>query len=840
MELLNLKHKLKMLLKKVISSLLFFIPVFIFAQKVNIQGVVLEQDSVSAATGATISLLTKVNNEQVRSQKATTQGRFVLEEVDPGNYILQISYLGFETYIRSNFEVTAGQDMDLGKIILFEQGELLSEIVVQGKVPDLQIGIDKKVFDVSQSLVSAGGSAQDLLGNVPTLQVESDGAISLRGSSNVRILVDGKESAMAGSDINAFLQSLPADAISKVEIMTNPSAKHDAEGQSGIVNIILKKNIRTGLNGSINASGGSYGNANMGLTLNYRPGKFNYFGSYNFSRRKNVGGGFNDNTELINGMVQDTSERTYTQEESSRLGYSHTIRLGADYYAGEKTTISLGSNFSIRDNERGNDINYSYWNIPAYGSSAFRKNTQFEDDLGIDLQLDLRQEFKREGEELLANISFGSDGEDGTNDFHQTYASNRMDLQRQNVTSEKGTNWNFQLDYVLPFAEDHKFEAGYRSMIRNSYDEQYSELMDTLTNVFEPDYNVSNEFEMKSAVHALYANYQRKLSDKFGMQIGLRAEQATLNTTYSKVDPSIPENERGTDGELNYFRLYPSVFLSYDVGQGQGDKVQLSYTRRVERPRGWQVNPFLDISDEQNYRQGNPNLLPQDIHSMELSFSKFYDNWNFVSSAYYRRVNEMFMPFIYPDSLISDVVGNRSNVTYSKWENVADNNSMGFEFISKVNLFKWWDVTGNANLFYMNLTPKSDFDVSSSSSFNWNGNLTTNIKFAPTWSTQIRGSYRSGMKTLQGEMKPMQGVDFAVKKELWKNRANIMLNIQDVFDSRKFEMENYLPNQKINFSHRWMKRTINLSFSYRFGIQDLGKKNRSESNEMEDMEGQQF
>src|SRR5690606_18579538 len=162
----------------------------------------------------------------------------------------------------------------------------------------------------------------------------------------------------------------------------------------------------------------------------------------------------------------------------------------------------------------------------------------------------------------------------------------------------------------------------------------------------------------------------------------------------------------------------------------------------------------------QNYRQGNPNLLPQDIHSMELSFSKFYDNWNFVSSAYYRRVNEMFMPFIYPDSLIADVVGNRSNVTYSKWENVADNNSMGFEFISKVNIFKWWDVTANANVFYMNLTPKSDFDVNSSSSFNYNGNLTTNIKFAPTWSTQIRGNYRSGMKTLQGKMKSMQGVDF--------------------------------------------------------------------------------
>lgn len=829
-----------MLLKKALITIIFSIPIILFAQSVTIRGTVLQQDSVSPAVGASVNLLSTVNNAYLRGQQTDSEGQFSIEGVSAGAYNLEVSSIGFETYLRTNFTVEPGQDIDLGRIVLNEQGEMISEVVVQGQVPDLQIGIDKKVFDVSQSMVSVGGSAQDVLGNVPTLQVESDGNVSLRGSSNVRILVDGKESAMAGSDINAFLQSLPGDAISKVEIMTNPSAKHDAEGQSGIINIVLKKNTRTGLNGSVNASGGSYGNANVGVTLNYRPGRFNYFGSYNFSRRNRVGGGFNDNTELFDGEVRDSSARTYTNEESRRLGYNHTVRLGTDFYATDRTTLSLGANISIRDNERGNDINYQYWNIPSYGESAFRTTRQFEDDLGLDLMFDFRHEFNREGEELMANVSYGSDTEDGTNDFHQTYASGISDLIRNNTTTEKGRNWNFQLDYTLPFGENHKLEAGYRSMIRTSEDTQFSELMDSVSQVFQPDYRLSNNFDMTNAVHAVYANYQQKLTDRLGAQIGLRAEQASLHSTYYSLDPSVPEAERATKGELDYFRLYPSVFLSYDVGDGESDKVQLSYTRRVQRPRGWQVNPFLDISDEQNYRQGNPNLLPQDIHSFELGYSKFYDRWNFVSSVYYRRVNDSFMPFLYPDSAISDIVGDRNNITYSRWENVADENSMGVELISKVNILPWWDVTGNANLFHSNAKPKAGFDVRTTNSFNWHANLTTNLKFTPSFSAQMRGDYRSGRKTLQGEMKPMRGVDVALRKDLWNNRANIMLNVRDVFNSRRFEMENYLPNQRVHFAHRWMKRTFTLSFSYRFGIQDLGRRDREEQSGMDEMDGPQF
>lgn len=828
------------MLKIPILLITFLFPFILFAQKAVIHGSVSEHDGTRAAMGASVSLIPASNNNTPKGQQTSASGAFRFDGLAAGTYRLQISYLGHKTYSQGNISLTANQELNLGKLTLQEEGEEIAEVVVQGRVPDLQIGIDKKVFDVSQSMVSVGGSAQDLLGNVPTLQVESDGAISLRGSTSVRILVDGKESAMAGSDINAFLQSLPAEAIDKVEIITNPSARYDAEGQSGIVNIILKKNARLGFNGSVNVSGGTYENANAGVTLNYRPGKVNYFGSYNFARRNTKGDGFNDNSEYINGQITAESPRTRNEDVSSRLGYNHTVRLGTDYYINDKNTLSLAGNLSLRDNERGREINYQYWNVPKLGSSSFRNSLQHEDDIGVDAQLDYKRSFAREGEELMANVSFGYDTEDGTNDYHQTYANGIADLKRKNTTSEMGKNWNLQLDYTLPLGEDHKFEAGYRSIMRYADESQFSELMDTLSMEFKPDYTVSNEFDMSSTVHALYANYQRKLSSRWGAQVGLRAEQANLNTTIYGYDRTNPSQMTMDKGKLDYFRVYPSVFLSYAVGEGKSDKVQLSYSRRVQRPRGWQVNPFIDMSNEQNFMQGNPNLMPEDIHATELSFSKFYEKWNFVASAFYRMVKDEVQPVIYNDSLIADIVGDRTNITYAKWENASDMNVGGFELISKVNIFPWWDVTGNLNVSAIHFQPKPGLGLEERKSANWNGNLTTNVKFTPTFSAQVRGDYRSGMKTMQGRMEPMKGVDIAIKKEMLKNRATLMLNARDVFNSRKFEMHNYLPDKQIHFSHRWMRRMVTLSFSYRFGIQDLSKKSKNESNDMGDMEGQQY
>lgn len=823
---------------KLLFSLFLIFPLVIYAQLGQFKVTVVEQSTKEPVLGASVSLHLPTSKDQVKGRQTNKDGAALIDGVRPGTYTLKVSFVGMVDYEKEGVVISSNKVNDIGIVTLFEGGRQLDEVVVKGKAHELQLGIDKKVFDVTQSTISVGGTAQDLLGNVPTLQVDADGSVSLRGSSSVRILIDGKESAMAGSDVNKLLQSLPADAVAKVEIITNPSAKYDAEGQSGIINIILKKNIRTGFNGVANASVGSYDNYNAGITLNYRDKKFNYFGGYNYRNGRNVGEGGVRTVQLIDGEQLTNSEITESKTASFRKGINNSFRFGADYYANDKTTLSLGANMSVRDNNRGEDIRYAYFNRPEMGERSHRVSRQEEEDFGYDITFDFKRVLRKEGEELTANVTYGSDKEDGTNDYIQSYdLATIPESIRDNRTSESGQNWNFQLDYVLPLGENHKFEAGYRGIMRSSDESQDSRRL--IGQDFITDYDATNDFDMSSGVHALYANYQRMLSRRIGVQFGVRAEDAFLNSTIRSFDPDRITN--GTDvaqGKLDYLRVYPSLFLTYDVNE-DGDKVQMSYSRRVQRPRGWQVNPFVNISDETNFRQGNPNLMPEDIHAVEVSFAKFYTKWNFLASAYFRRMNDLTQPFQYDenDPIAAVYLKDNTNATFMRWENVGSRNNAGFELVSKVNIFPWWDITGNANLFYFKVNPNEAFNVSSTDGFSWNGNLTTNVKLARATSVQLRGDYRAPMNSLQGKVKSMSGMDMAVNQDVLKGKGTVTFNVRDLFDARRFGGESYLPSRYSDQYHRWSKRTFTLGFSYRFGVQDLSKgKKRNE--EMSSDEGQ--
>ena len=795
--------------------LVFLLPVVAFAQTGQIKAILIDSKTSKPISSASAALLDASNNSYVKGGQSVDQGFLLFSDIKPGKYNVRISYVGYETHTIEGVDVVASKSKDLGRIGLNSIGELLEEVVVEGKVPAMQIGIDRKTFNVGESLVSAGGTATDVLANVPTLQVDQDGSVSLRGSSSVKILIDGRESALAGNDVTSLLQSLPANSIEKVEVITNPSSKYDAEGQTGIINIVLKKNIRTGLNGSVNTSAGSYDNYMAGITLNYRDRKFNYFGSYNFNKRNMVGSGKTDNI-----FLSDTT-RNYSESESSRKGNSHTVKAGFDYNMSDRTSLSFSGNLSVRDNKRIEDLDYRFYKLSQETGTSVRNSTQFEDDLGYEFNADFRHQFKRQGEELTANASYGRDKEDGTNGFLQNYTDGRRNTQRNNVTSEDGKNINLQLDYVLPFSESSKFEAGYRSQIRKSFDTQVSDTL-IVDEIYGRDYRVSNDFDFTSAVHAIYANYQNKLTDKIGYQIGLRGEQFELKSTYFSKDPDAVEKE--SKAKQNFFRLYPTLFLTYDVADN-GDKVQFSYSRRVQRARGWQVNPFLNVSDDLNYRQGNPNLKPEDVHSLELSFAKTFGKVNLISSAYFNHASEVIQPFVY------NIEDGR---TYSRWENMTSRNLSGFEFISKVNATKDFDFTFNLNLIHIKYNANPDYEIKERKDFAYNANLTANYRFTPTFSAQMRGEYNSSRVMAQGQMNAMKGVDVALKKDVFKKKASIMLNVRDLFNSRKMNGVTETSQLISNFEHRWMKRMVTLSLSYRFGSQDLikSKKKETQTNEI--------
>lgn len=793
-----------------------FFPIIALAQSGKISAVLVDEKTGATVNFASASLLTGNTQAFLKGTQSDNKGVINFQNVPNGTFTLRVTFVGYSDLVKTNIIVSNASNIDLGKLILKPAGELLNEVVIEGKVPALQIGIDRKVFNVGESLVSAGGTATDLLANVPTLQVDQDGTVSLRGS-NVKILIDGKESAMAGNDVTALLQSLPANSIDKVEIITNPSSKYDAEGQTGIVNIVLKKNIRTGLNGSVNASAGSYDNYMAGLALNYRDKKFNYFGSYNFNRRNMVGSGKVDNTFL------DTNSRIYNDSESSRKGKGHTIKAGVDYHVTDRTTVGLSANMSVRNNDRSEVLNYQYFNHPTLVGTSNRNSLQHEDDLGYDLNFDFRHQFKRSGEELTANASYGNDKEDGTNDFIQKFELPTPNSGRKNVTSENGKVINLQADYVLPFSETSKFEAGYRTQIRKSFDTQFSDTLVVSDGSYLPDYKVSNDFDFTSAVHALYVNYQNKLSKRIGYQLGLRAEQFELKSTYFSKDPE--ELIKETNANQDFFRLYPTVFLTYDLNE-EGDKIQLSYSRRVQRARGWQVNPFMDVSDDMNRRQGNPNLKPEDVHGVELSFAKTYGKLNLISSAYFNYTNDVIQPFIFR-------VDKVNSVTYSKWENLTSRSLSGLEFISKVNATKDFDFTFNLNLINIHYQANEVYKLKSNNGFSYNSNLTLNYKMTPTFSAQVKGDYNSSRVTAQGKMNAMKGVDVALKKDIFDKKASIMFNVRDVFNSRKMDGYTETVDLISNFERRWMKRMFTLSVSYRFGGQDLNKPRKKEVNNNE-------
>lgn len=773
---------------------------------------------------ATVSLFLNSASQPVKVVQSDLDGFFSITAIDNGTYILKINFLGYQPYKSDSLKINyLLPDKNVGIINLTPaKSTVLKEVVVEAQRSSIQLGIDRKVFSVDQSLVSEGGSATDLLANVPAVSVDIDGNVNLRGTSNVRVLIDGKPSAIGGGNIAQVLQSLPASAIESIELVTNPSSKYDPEGQSGIINIVLKKNKKIGLNGGISASAGTINNYNANTNLSYRDEKMNLYGNYSFRNGNRIGGGFNNTRYLkTNGLVDNVST-------SNRHDINNTLKLGADYYINPKTTIGVSGNVNFRDNNSFENLNYLVSNIPDQNGLSFRTSDREGNSSGYDLSFDVNREFAKKGHNLSANVSFGQGGDDDIQQFDQEFfdpAGAQKDSidKRINLNSEFDSNFNIQLDYSLPITDKQKFETGFRTTIRGNEETQYSEVYSALNSDFNIDYGLSNAFLLDDQVYAVYSTYQNQLTEKFGFQFGLRAEQAYLNTQYRGF--SAPEKDIAK-GKLDYLRIYPSVFLTQKLSGDQ--QLQLSYTRRVNRPRGWQVNPFADVSDPNNIRVGNPGLRPEDIHSFELGYIKYWKELTFTSSAYFRQVNDVVQGIRLP-------LPNNNSATITQFFNLTRNRSSGLEFIAKANFTRSFNITSNVNLFYSQFKGNEQYNIESSDGFNWSANLTGNIKFPKNISGQFNAGYTAPRVGAQGLSREMYSMDAALKMDVLQNKAgSISFNVRDIFNSRRWgqttETEFFIQE-----SERQMQgRIATLTFSYRFGNQDTGQRKRNERVEQQE------
>lgn len=771
---------------------------------------------VDASTNQTVPfasaiVINRKTKAIVKGAQTDVDGNLVITGLPKGVFSFKVSYVGYQTMVRDSISITdAKKEINFGTINMKPaKGTALNEVTITAPKSTIQMGIDKKVFSVDQSLVSEGGSASDLLQNVPSVQTDIDGNVSLRGSSGVRVLIDGKPSLIAGGNVAQILQSIPASSIESVELITNPSAKYDAEGQSGIINIVLKKNKKLGLNGSVALTAGNQDNYNASTNLSFQNSKINLYGNYSYRYGNRLGGGYN-NIKYLDSFNQATGYADQITDSKS-LDKGHNLKAGIDYYLTDKSVLSFSGGFNVRDNDRSEllTIDRLYADRSPLQLSN-RNNTNVGTGGSYDLNLDYSLKFTKPKEELTFNFSF-SEGDNDNNQIYNTdvYNVNGIPVSsflniQDNDNYGYNKNYNIQTDYTLPVGKLGKIEAGYRSQIRFAENSQIATNSDIFTGDFITNLSLSNLFNSKDQVHALYFNYQNQVKN-FGYQIGLRGEDATLDTrlgTYQSNGQIVY-----TPGKVAYTRLYPSIFLTEKF---KGDQqVQLSYSRRVNRPRGWDTNPFLDVSDPLNYRQGNPNLQPEDVHAFELSYSKFWKAVTFTSSAYLRQTNDVIQRVrTDPDA---------DGITITTPQNLTKSINSGLELIGRVDVVKAWNFTGNVNLYQSKIEGVPAFGVVENSGFSWNANLTNNFVLPKNISLQIRAEYRAAEVMAQGTRNANFGMDAGAKYDFKDKKSSLSLNVRDVFNSRRWTMTTNTGTTEIDFSRRMQGTMANLTYSYRFG-----------------------
>jgi outer membrane receptor protein involved in Fe transport len=770
---------------------------------------------------ATAIIIDRKTKAVVKGMQADVNGNLLINSLPKGVFTFKVSYVGYQTMVRDSVSISDAQSLvNLGTVKMKPaKGTALKEVAITAQKSTMQLGIDKKVFSVDQSLVSEGGSASDLLQNVPSIQTDVDGNVSLRGSTGVKVLIDGKPSLIAGGDIAQILQSIPASSIESVEVITNPSAKYDSEGQSGIINIVLKRNKKLGLNGNIGLTAGNRDNYNGNASLSFQNNKVNLYGNYGYRYGNRPGGGFNNITYKKPDPLTDLAFANQTTE-STGLDKSHNAKAGIDYYLTAKDILSLSGGFNKRNQKEG-DLTMIY----KYGSQrnplefSTRDNSNSGSGNSYDLNFDYSHKFKTQGEELTFNFGYSTGDNDRFQDFNTSVynrrgipVSEQVELLR-NINIGDNSNYNIQADYTLPLGKLGKIETGYRSQIRYSDNNTQALKFNSSTGVYDPDHALSNLFDSKDQVHALYLNYQNQYKN-FGYQIGFRGEDALLNTNSGGYDNA--GNVTYTPGKIDYLRLYPSIYLTQKFEGEQ--QLQGSYSRRVNRPRPWDTNPFTDYSNPLNWRRGNPNLLPEDVHSFELSYSKFWPKVTLISTAYMRRTND----------LIQRVrsTPNSEGIIITTPQNLTRQLSSGFEFISKVDVLKAWNFTTNVNVYHSDIAAVPAYDIKGNSGFNWNTNVTNNFVLPYSITLQVKGEYESDEIMAQGKRNANWVADAGAKYDFPNKKASLSFNVRDVFNTRKWNMEFEDSNTKTEFQRRRYGPVGNLTFSYRFGKTTFMKKSK--------------
>jgi len=792
-------------------------------QSIKISGNLTDPLTNEPISFATVALIDQQTKAPVKGIQTDTSGHFVLENVPIGTFSLRVSCVGYEDIFKQNMVTNpACGNLNLGTLLMSaSKNSLLKEVAIAAKKEALQNVDGKKIFSVNQSLVSKGGNAADLLKNVPTLQIDGTGNVSLRGSSNVKVLVDGKPSIIADGSITQILQSIPASSIESIEVIPNPPAKYEANGE-GIINIILKKNSRPGLNGSVDIGDGTRENYNGDANLSYESGKVNVYGNYSLKNGNTLTTGMQSYTFLKPADSIKYTHETFPLVTRNKIQF---VKAGIDYSLTPQSTLSLSASFNSRNAHENQFLSFTDNSADdALLDSYNRFNTVTNNDKSYEIDLDYNLHFKKPKEELSFNFSYAYGSFRDYQQYTTRYnpvngaSSANIDTPLINDTKHHSTNYNIQVDYILPVGKSGQFLAGYRSQITLGNNDQYA------YNVFNasptPFYTFTDFFSSNNLVNAVYLNYQEQIGN-FSYQLGVRGEDSHLDATFMSYNAN--NMLVAAPVRVPVKGIYPSVLLTEKLEKNS--QLQFTFTNRISKPTVRQFNSTTDFSDPTNYNKGNPSLVPENVTDLELDYTKTWQNISFTSGIYNNRIHNAI-------GYIQDAPVNDETTTMP--ENLKYSITTGLELIGHFDLLKGWDLTANVNIFDRDNAAAPQYGITANNGISWNANITTNVTPVKRLSFQIRADYKASDMFLQDKSLAAFGMDAAAKYDFAGNRASLSFNANDIFNSRKQAFVRSSDDLIINLGLRQISSRATFTFSYRFGAGSGASKHAKEVKRIED------
>ena len=789
-------------MKQNISLTILFYFIFhfnVFSQQHNgfVTGKIIEDSTKLPLEFVTVGIVNSNDSNSIKGVGTDQKGNFKIDSVKAGTYFLRISFIGFETKETPSFSVTENTETVLGIISLKVSEILLKDVIVTADKTLMVNSIDRKVYFPAQDIQAQTGSASEVLENIPSVSVDVDGVVSLRGSANVTFLINGKPSGLMKAAGATALQQIPASLIERIEIITNPSAKYKPDGTAGIINIVLKKDFKPGFNGTISGSASTHERYNSNISFNYNPGKINLYGTYGFKQ-------FYFSRQLTDSRInRDTTQNapTFFELNSTATGkpISHTTNFGVDYLVSPKNKISLSSNYFYLQQNR--DNNFSTLENNNDGTLVNDYNTQRKEDESEyewETQASLEHSFKKKDQTLNLETTYGKFNELEDSRYTDTYhVPLNSPLTGHNNIHKSGSNSTLVCNYTNPIGEDMELEAGYEGEFSKGELEYFSEQFDITQNSWLTDYNKTKRFLYTQNIHAAYTTFSIDI-DEFSILAGVRAEQTNITSNLVTLDSVILNN---------YFKVFPSFHLSYETGKNS--KIGLSYSKRINRPDPDELNPFPEYKNPRNIEAGNPRLLPEQIHSVELNYQIKKNNFNFIPALYYRYTYDEFAE-------ITRYVNDSTLLT--TLDNISTNKATGLELIFSYNYIKIMNLAISGNVFHNTINASKISYAKNNSSVSWDSKLNATFNLSSKTKLQLNANYRSVTLTAQGKSLSLYFLNAGMKQELFKNKASLTLTVSDIFNTMRWEYTIDTDKLYQKESRKRKSQIIYVGFVWRFGF----------------------